>query len=81
MSGGVDSALVATIAVDALGKKNVRGLFMESQYTSKESCEDIYALTKNLGITMISVPIHDVFEAYRKINSAGSFLLQGISLK
>ncbi|TNF53612.1 NAD+ synthase [bacterium] len=66
MSGGIDSALVATIAVDALGKKNVRGLFMESPYTSKESCEDTYALTKNLGITTISVPIHDIFKAYKK---------------
>jgi NAD+ synthase (glutamine-hydrolysing) len=42
MSGGIDSALVATIAVDALGKENVHGLFMPSMYTSKESFEDAY---------------------------------------
>jgi NAD+ synthase (glutamine-hydrolysing) len=66
LSGGVDSALVAAIAVDALGKKNVRGLFMESPYTSIESSEDAHALTKNLGITMIAVPINDIFKTYRK---------------
>ena len=67
LSGGIDSALVAAIAVDALGKENVRGLFMPSQYTSKDSKEDAYALTANLGIRMIEVPIDSVFQSYAAI--------------
>jgi len=66
MSGGVDSALVTTIAVDALGKENVHGLFMPSLYTSKESYEDVYTHTRNLGIELITVPITDIFKAYLK---------------
>ncbi|MEW6674684.1 MAG: NAD+ synthase [Nitrospirota bacterium] len=64
LSGGVDSALVATIAVDALGKENVTGLLMPSPYTSKESKEDVYALADNLGIKIIDVPIDSVFQSY-----------------
>ena len=46
LSGGIDSALVAAIAVDALGKENVTGVFMPSQYTMPESKEDVNALVK-----------------------------------
>jgi NAD+ synthase (glutamine-hydrolysing) len=67
LSGGIDSALVAAIAVDALGKENVRGLFMPSQYTSKDSKEDAYALAANLGIRMTEVPIDSVFQNYAAI--------------
>jgi NAD+ synthase (glutamine-hydrolysing) len=64
LSGGIDSAFVAAIAADALGKGNVRGLFMPSPYTSKESREDTYLLAGSLGITIIEVPIHDIFRSY-----------------
>lgn len=64
LSGGIDSALVASIAVDALGKKNVTGLFMPSPYTSKESREDAYALAGNLGIRITEVPIDNIFQSY-----------------
>jgi NAD+ synthase (glutamine-hydrolysing) len=64
LSGGIDSALVASIAVDALGKKNVTGLFMPSPYTSKESREDAYALAGNLGIRIKEVPIGNIFQSY-----------------
>ena len=64
LSGGVDSALVAAIAVDALGKENVRALFMPSQYTTKESREDAYALSRNLGIRITEVPIDGVLASY-----------------
>ncbi|MBI5025674.1 MAG: NAD+ synthase [Nitrospirae bacterium] len=67
LSGGIDSSLVATIAVDALGKANVRGLFMPSPYTAKESYEDAYSLAKNLGIKIIEIPITEIFETYLKI--------------
>ncbi len=60
-SGGIDSSLVATIAVDALGRKNVRGLFMPSPYTSEESRRDSYALAGNLGIELIEISIDDAF--------------------
>ncbi|MBI5204789.1 MAG: NAD+ synthase [Nitrospirae bacterium] len=66
LSGGVDSSLVAAIAVDAIGKKNVKGVFMPSPFTSKESREDSSALAKNLGIKIIDVPINEIFESYRK---------------
>lgn len=64
MSGGVDSSLVGTIAVDALGKHNVKGLFMPSEYTSKESREDAAGLAQNLGIELVEVPITDIHAAY-----------------
>ncbi len=64
LSGGIDSALVAAIAVDAIGKDNVTGVFMPSPYTSQESREDVEALSLNLGIKVVEVPIHTVFESY-----------------
>jgi len=67
ISGGIDSALVATIAVDALGKENVKGLFMPSPYTSKDSREDAYMLAENLGVKMIEIPVDGVFQSYLSI--------------
>lgn len=67
LSGGIDSALVAAIAVDALGKEKVQGLFMPSQYTSKESYEDVHALAGNLGIKIIDIPINSILKKYLKI--------------
>ncbi len=66
LSGGIDSALTASIAVDALGKKAVVGVAMPSQYSSKESLEDAKLLAKNLGIQFLTIPISDVFQAYLK---------------
>jgi NAD+ synthase len=57
LSGGVDSALVAAIAADALGPGNVRGVMMPSQYTSRESLEDAAAVAGGLGIALDTVPI------------------------
>ncbi len=64
LSGGIDSALVAVVAVDALGKKNVTGVFMPSQYTMPESGEDVDALVQNLGIKLLTIPINDIFKIY-----------------
>jgi NAD+ synthase (glutamine-hydrolysing) len=64
LSGGIDSSLVAAIAVDAIGKDNVTGVFMPSLYTSKESREDAYELSKNIGINVTEVPINNIFESY-----------------
>jgi NAD+ synthase (glutamine-hydrolysing) len=66
LSGGIDSALTAAIAVDALGKKGVVGVAMPSQFSSKESLEDARLLAKNLGIQFLTIPITDVFQAYLK---------------
>jgi NAD+ synthase (glutamine-hydrolysing) len=64
LSGGIDSALVSSIAVDALGKDNVTCLFMPSPYTSGESREDAYALAHNLGIKVREVPVDGIFQSY-----------------
>ncbi|MDU8946759.1 NAD+ synthase [Ovoidimarina sediminis] len=57
LSGGVDSALVATIAADALGPENVRSVMMPSEYTSEHSLEDAAAVARNLGCRLDSAPI------------------------
>jgi NAD+ synthase (glutamine-hydrolysing) len=66
LSGGIDSALTAAVAVDALGKKAVVGVAMPSQYSSKESLDDAKSLAKNLGIQFVTIPITDTFHAYLK---------------
>lgn len=65
LSGGIDSALTATIAVDALGRSNVVGIFMPSRFTAKASQEDVETLAKNLGIKKITLPIEELRTAYR----------------
>jgi NAD+ synthase len=57
LSGGIDSALVATIAADALGPDNVRGVMLPSEYTSRESLEDAAAVAHALGIRLDTVSI------------------------
>ena len=66
LSGGVDSAVTAAIAVDALGAKHVRGIFMPSPYTSHESEEDVAELGRCLGIDVTIIPITPAFEVYRQ---------------
>ena len=66
VSGGVDSALVTTIAVDALGKERVHGIFMPSQYTSNESHEDVEAHAGNLGVKIVTIPIEKIYECFLK---------------
>jgi NAD+ synthase (glutamine-hydrolysing) len=65
LSGGVDSALTAVLAVDALGAKNVRGLFMPSPYTSQDSLDDVAELGKRLAISVRTIPITTMFDSYR----------------
>jgi NAD+ synthase (glutamine-hydrolysing) len=66
LSGGIDSALTACIAVDALGAENVIGVGMPGPYSSQGSIDDAAELTRNLGICFEMVPIGDTFSAYRK---------------
>jgi len=66
LSGGIDSALTAAVAVDALGKKGMVGVTMPSQYSSRESMEDSELLAKNLGIRLLTIPITEIFQSYLK---------------
>jgi NAD+ synthase (glutamine-hydrolysing) len=67
LSGGIDSALVAAIAADALGAVNVTGVSMPGPYSSEGSVRDAQELAMNLGIELITLPITDMFETYRKV--------------
>jgi len=64
LSGGIDSALVAAIAVDALGAENVLGVGMPSQYSSTGSVDDSRKLAANLGIRFETLPIADLFQQF-----------------
>jgi NAD+ synthase (glutamine-hydrolysing) len=64
LSGGIDSALVAAIAVDALGKENVVGVTMPSVYSSKATVSDAGKLAKNLGIEFHTVPIKAMIDTF-----------------
>jgi len=65
LSGGIDSALTAVVAVDALGSDNVLGIFMPSPYTSVESAEDVAELSHRIGIEYQTIPITAMFQSYR----------------
>lgn len=65
LSGGIDSALTAAIAADALGPENVIGVGMPGPYSSRGSIDDARALAENLGIRFELIPIHEIFESYR----------------
>jgi len=66
ISGGIDSALVAAIAAEALGPENVLGIGMPSEFSSTGSIDDARTLAANLGIRFELVAIHDVFTAYTR---------------
>ena len=65
LSGGIDSALTAAIAVDALGAGNVIGVGMPGPYSSQGSIDDAKQLANNLGIRFEVLPINDIFASYR----------------
>lgn len=64
LSGGIDSALTAALAVAALGKENVLGITMPSKFSSSGSVDDSYILAKNLKIEIHTLPIKEVFNTY-----------------
>jgi len=64
LSGGIDSALTAAIAVDALGSDAVRGVTMPTRYSSTGSVDDSVELARRLGITIDTVPIEDIFTGF-----------------
>ncbi len=65
LSGGIDSALVAALAVEALGSENVRGVSLPSQFSSQGSLDDARSLAQNLGIQYDVIPIQPLFESAR----------------
>lgn len=64
LSGGIDSALTACLAVDALGAENVVGVFMPTRYSSSDSRKDAAQLAHNLGIRFLIIPIDDIFQSF-----------------
>jgi NAD+ synthase (glutamine-hydrolysing) len=66
LSGGIDSSLVAAIAVEALGHENVTGVTMPSPYTSTGTRGDSERLAQSLGIEFLTIPITPIFTAYKK---------------
>jgi NAD+ synthetase len=72
LSGGIDSALVATLSVHALGKEKVVGVAMPSRYSSDHSVTDARALAANLGIAFDVIPIKPVHDVYEQ-TLAGQF--------
>ncbi len=65
LSGGIDSAVVAALAVDSLGAENVVGVSMPSPYSSRGSIDDALALARNLGIRCHQIPIGDAFAVFK----------------
>ncbi|MBW3590633.1 MAG: NAD+ synthase, partial [Actinobacteria bacterium] len=66
LSGGIDSALTAAVAVDALGPQNVLGISNPSEFTSLQSVQTTKQLAHNLGIELVTMPIGPALEAMRK---------------
>jgi len=66
LSGGIDSSLVAAIAVEALGRENVAGVGMPSPYSSAGTRRDAQRVAKNLGIEYLSIPITPILRAYKR---------------
>lgn len=67
LSGGIDSCLVAVLAADALGAKNVIGAFMPSRFSSSESERDARQLAESLKIKLINIPIEEIYKSYLKV--------------
>jgi NAD+ synthase (glutamine-hydrolysing) len=67
LSGGIDSALTAAIAVDAMGAGNVLGVLMPSKYSSAGSVDDSLELARNLGIRTVTFPISEIMASYDSV--------------
>ncbi len=67
LSGGIDSALTAALAVKALGANNVRGILMPSQFSSDHSVNDARQLAENLGMQYDIMPVSGIYDAYMDI--------------
>lgn len=79
LSGGIDSAVTAVIAVKALGKENVTGITMPSEYSSEGSVVGSVFLAKNLGIPCYQIPIKKIVEQYKDSVYGGIFKFEGVA--
>ncbi|MBQ6310173.1 MAG: NAD(+) synthase [Bacteroidales bacterium] len=66
LSGGIDSAVVAALAVEALGKENVHGILLPSEFSTMHSIQDAVDLADNLGITYNVIPISEIYHKFMK---------------
>src|SRR5207244_10978447 len=66
LSGGIDSSLVAAVAVEALGRENVAGVGMPSAYSSAGTRRDAQRLAKHLGIEFLTIPISPLLKPYKR---------------
>jgi len=66
LSGGIDSAVTLAVAAEALGPENLHVLLLPSQYSSDHSISDSETMAKNLGVGYTIIPIHEIFNLYRK---------------
>lgn len=66
LSGGIDSAVVAALAVEALGKENVHGILLPSEFSTLHSIQDAVDLADNLGISYNVIPISDIYNKFMK---------------
>ncbi|MEX2463109.1 MAG: NAD+ synthase, partial [Balneolaceae bacterium] len=66
LSGGIDSAVVCSLAVEAVGAEHVKAITMPSTFSSKGSVSDSETLAKNLGIELFTIPIHDIYQNFNK---------------
>jgi NAD+ synthase (glutamine-hydrolysing) len=67
LSGGIDSALTAAIAVDALGREGVVGVSMPSPFSSRETRADARRVARNLGVEFLTLPLTPAYRAFRRI--------------
>ena len=67
LSGGIDSAVTAHLAVEALGRDRVTGVAMPGPFSSEHSIEDAHALARNLGIAIRTVDIRPIYDSYRRV--------------
>lgn len=79
LSGGIDSALTALLATDAIGKENIDCLFMPTEFTQESSEKDAYELCKNLQVPLTEFDITDIFDIYIKTLSK-NFLIKEINI-
>ena len=79
LSGGIDSALTATLSVAALGSEHVTGVLMPSRFSSLGSVEDAEALATNLGIKIITLPIEHMHKSFERIMEEGLQEMSGLA--
>lgn len=74
LSGGIDSALVATLCVDAFGAQHVHGVLLPGPYSSDHSIDDALQLAENLGVGTVTIPITEAYQAFdRALGAAEGF--------